>query len=1011
MRPFLRRLCLLSVLVLVPPCAMANTWSGFAAGSPLTVGNSPAGVAVGDFNGDGKLDLAVTDYGSNTVSIFLGNGDGTFTLKSSPATCSGPNAIAVGDFNGDGIPDLAVVCEGGNTVDIFLGNGDGTFTLKSSVATGTSPDAIAVGDFNGDGKLDFVVVNDISRTAQIFLGNGNGTFTLKSSVATGTSPTSVAVGNFTGNGILDLAVTNFGSKTVSIFLGSGTGTFTLNSSVATGTGPNAVVVGDFNGDGILDLAVANYGSNTVSIFLGNGAGGFTLKSSPATGSEPNAIAVGDFNGDGKLDLAVTNDLSNTVSILLGNGDGTFTLNSSPATGSEPYPVAAGDFNGTGWLDLAVVNVGSNTVSIFLGQGQRGTMTELVASPTTAATGDQISLSALVDTGGESPTGTVTFYNGATSLGSVAVSTVTTENLLPYSMVTTKNYLPWTDALSYWNIYGVGVSNPTYTPNAGVAPDGSTTATLVNYPAIPSGDYADVEYSDSNYVHYANQSVTFSVWVQATSGSVPLEIWLADSPWTGNWAALGNCTAGTQWQRCTFSTVVGSTAGPGLAVYIRSQNTTAASVYLWGAQIEDSSTVGPFILTQNWATTGHGGTASLNTSALVTPGTYTLTAAYSGDSNDLSSTSAVVTVTITQAASTTVIAGPGSIPFGQPYPISIVVSPGSGSSATPAGSVSCTDGGTNVGSTTLSGGSATLNLSGLVVGSHSFQCTYAGNASFLGSTSNVLSATVGKDPSSVGLGTSGTPSTFGTPVTFTATMTAGGANGEVITFLDGGSSIGTGVLTSGTATLTISTLAGGNHTITASYPGDVDYNGSTSVGLTQVVNTAASSVILGTSGTPSTFGSAVTFTATLTGGANGEIITFYNGAASIGTGTISSGKATLTISTLAVGSQTITASYPGDGNYTGSTSAGLTQVVNKVAVGLAIGSSLNPSTYLSSITITVTTTPVLGVIPTGTVTLTDGSTTLATLTLGATGSAAYTTSALTAGSHPIAGTYNGNGNYF
>jgi hypothetical protein len=156
---------------------------------------------------------------------------------------------------------------------------------------------------------------------------------------------------------------------------------------------------------------------------------------------------------------------------------------------------------------------------------------------------------------------------------------------------------------------------------------------------------------------------------------------------------------------------------------------------------------------------------------------------------------------------------------------------------------------------------------------------------------------------------------------------------------------------------------------------------------------------------------VTFTATLTGGANGEIITFYNGAASIGTGTISSGKATLTISTLAVGSQTITASYPGDGNYTGSTSAGLTQVVNKVAVGLAIGSSLNPSTYLSSITITVTTTPVLGVIPTGTVTLTDGSTTLATLTLGATGSAAYTTSALTAGSHPIAGTYNGNGNYF
>jgi hypothetical protein len=332
------------------------------ASSPAT-GSNPFSVAVGDFNGDGKLDLAVANEGSDTVSILLGDGRGNFSLISSPATGVEPRSVAVGDFNKDGKLDLAVA-NYYNTVSVLLGDGAGNFTLASSPATGDGPYSVAVGDFNGDGKLDLAVANANSNTVSILLGDGTGSFTLASSPATGSYPESVALGDFNGDGKLDLAVANTGSDTVSILLGDGTGNFSLISSPATGNYPYSVAVGDFNGDGKLDLAVANDGSDTVSILLGDGRGNFSLISSPATGIAPYSVAVGDFNGDSNLDLAVSN-ASDTVSVLLGDGRGNFSLISSPATGSEPYSVAVGDFHGDGRLDLATANFSSGTVSILL----------------------------------------------------------------------------------------------------------------------------------------------------------------------------------------------------------------------------------------------------------------------------------------------------------------------------------------------------------------------------------------------------------------------------------------------------------------------------------------------------------------------------------------------------------------------------------------------------------------------------------------------------------------------
>ena len=336
-----------------------------------TVGTLPDSVAVGDFNGDGKLDLAVANGASDTASILLGDGTGNFTLAASPPTGPGggdPYALAVGNFNG--YLGLAVANLNFGTVGILLGDGSGTnFTLStlSTPIRTDEPHAVAVGNF-GNGYQDLAVADYMNSTLSIFLGDGKGDFTLTSSPSTGTGPVSIGIGDFKGNGILDLAVPCSSMDYVDIFLGDGTGNFTLASSFSTGTVPMSVAVGDFNGDGILDLAVANRNDNTVSILLGDGKGNFTLVSSPSTGSAPLSVAVGDFNLDGQLDLVTTNYNSGNVSVLLGNGDGSFqpAVNYAVATGSAPMSVAVGDFNGDGKPDLAVANGPNNTtVSVLL----------------------------------------------------------------------------------------------------------------------------------------------------------------------------------------------------------------------------------------------------------------------------------------------------------------------------------------------------------------------------------------------------------------------------------------------------------------------------------------------------------------------------------------------------------------------------------------------------------------------------------------------------------------------
>ncbi|MBL8207217.1 MAG: VCBS repeat-containing protein [Blastocatellia bacterium] len=366
-------------LTVNPPVACASFGFSPSAGSPVSVGNSPYATVVGDFNRDGRQDIAVANAASNDVTILLGNGSGGFSpAPGSPVSVgNSPYAVAVGDFNGDGRQDLAVANGDTNNVTILLGNGNGGFTpaAGSPVSVGNKPYALAVGDFNGDGRQDLAIPNFGSNNVTILLGNGSGGFTpaAGSPVNAGNGPRSVAVGDFNGDGRLDLAVANVNSGNVTILLGNGSGGFTpaVGSPLSVGGGPLSIAVGDFNGDSRQDLTVANNISNNVTILLGNGNGGFAQSAGSlvSVGNSPYAVLVGDFNGDGKLDIAAANANANNVTILLGNGSGGFTpaAGSPVSVGSGPLSVAVGDFNGDGKQDLATANANANNLTILLNQ--------------------------------------------------------------------------------------------------------------------------------------------------------------------------------------------------------------------------------------------------------------------------------------------------------------------------------------------------------------------------------------------------------------------------------------------------------------------------------------------------------------------------------------------------------------------------------------------------------------------------------------------------------------------
>ncbi len=357
-------------------------------------GQAPVALATADFNEDGHQDLVVANQADGTLSIFLGVGDGTFMT---PATviknvAAAPSAVAVGDFNGDGHVDIAVTdsSTGVNKVAILLGKGDGTFAapLTYATASGTNlvgdPVALLATDIDGDGVLDLAVVNQgdgvAAGTVSILLGHsvggkGDGSFVSPQIYSVGVRPTAIASANLTSSGRSDLVVTNQSDNSVSVLVQNPDHTFTAKldpttgKNPATGNGPAAIAVSDFNRDGNLDLAVANQTDGTVSILLGNGDGTFRPHSAStdfSAGSSPKGIVAADFTGSGNLELVVADSGASQLSVLLGNGDGTFASPVTISSGKAPAVALVGaDLIGNGSLDLIDANESVNEVTVTL----------------------------------------------------------------------------------------------------------------------------------------------------------------------------------------------------------------------------------------------------------------------------------------------------------------------------------------------------------------------------------------------------------------------------------------------------------------------------------------------------------------------------------------------------------------------------------------------------------------------------------------------------------------------
>ena len=346
-----------------------------AADIGFTPASSPQSVATGDFDSDGRQDLAVPDFGGDAAAVRLGNGDGTFRAGGAFGTLSRPEDIAVGDFNADGTEDLAVAAQTGpgsnHDVAVLLGRGDGTFQQMATIDLPGRSNSLAVADFDGDGREDLAA--NTNSSVIVRLGAGNGTFAGGVDVPfTGSFPIYIAAGDFDGNGNADLAVAMSGIGTpskVGVLPGRGNATF---EPVKTAPLPNLgfdLAAGDFDADGRTDVAVSIPVEDRVSVRLGRGDGTLSDDSPDvAVGDRPTAVVVGDFDSDGREDLATSNADGDDVSVRLGDGNGGFGDGGSVAVGDLPVALALGDFDADGREDLATANGRAGTLSVRLGSG-------------------------------------------------------------------------------------------------------------------------------------------------------------------------------------------------------------------------------------------------------------------------------------------------------------------------------------------------------------------------------------------------------------------------------------------------------------------------------------------------------------------------------------------------------------------------------------------------------------------------------------------------------------------
>jgi len=327
--------------------------AGYTLPASISVQAQPAHLALGDLNGDSKLDLVIPNSGAASVSYLLGNGDGTFGTLQNLTTLATPRTTVVGDFDGDTDADIVVACGDGSAIQIFLGSGSGSFTLGSTVTLSGKGHGLAAADLDGDGDLDLAVTTIETQDRLVVLRNsGSATFATPALYATGSRPNFVTARDIDGDSDVDLVVSNFDSDDVGLYYNQGNGTFITGALLARGNGPGRVAVSDIDLDGFVDLAIPNRLDNSLRIWWGTGGGSFLVGPAIVAGFEPIACIAADMDGDQRDDLITSCFGSDSAVIYYQRNGGFLDGPKDLFVGDGTVGAAAGDLTGDGRADLA-----------------------------------------------------------------------------------------------------------------------------------------------------------------------------------------------------------------------------------------------------------------------------------------------------------------------------------------------------------------------------------------------------------------------------------------------------------------------------------------------------------------------------------------------------------------------------------------------------------------------------------------------------------------------------------
>jgi len=361
---------LIMMLLLLPLIASAQDDICFSNAVEYTVGSRPNSTCHADFDKDGDIDLATSNWTGYSITVLLNDGAGIFSNRTDYTVGINPHSIACGDINGDSYPDLVATHYYGNqTVTVLLNNGDGTYGSPAIYPTNTDPRNVTCADFNGDGFDDVAHPTGGGTTVCVFLSAGDGTLSPKVDYFCGSSVTGIFSADLDGDSDIDIAVANHLSLgTVAVLKNNGNGTFEAPSFFHVGDHPHQLCAADFNGDGYDDLAVPNHGSGNVSILLNQGNGTFAAHVDYPAGEGPTWAEGADFNGDGVVDLAVGHYNNSDISVLPGNGDGTFGLAETLTAAGTTYSLTCPDLNSDGKPDIAAVNENGSSISVFMNCG-------------------------------------------------------------------------------------------------------------------------------------------------------------------------------------------------------------------------------------------------------------------------------------------------------------------------------------------------------------------------------------------------------------------------------------------------------------------------------------------------------------------------------------------------------------------------------------------------------------------------------------------------------------------